>query len=228
MTRPPALPVLRRIGFLTLLLIGNPAAAAPVAITNPSFETPALGDGGFTNNGTITGWTATGSAARGVFNPATFQLAPPTDGVQVAYLDGGGTAVTLSQALAETVATGETYVLEADFAYRLNTTNPRPPFTLELLAGSTIVASFSGGPGNGFTDTAFTTATATWAAPASGPLIGTALTIRITMVGATNTQICFDNVRINASPPPVPAPTGGLWLVPVLGWMAWRRVRRGA
>lgn len=227
MFRPPFLGALRWALLPTLVLLGKPALADPVAITNASFESPALGDGGFTN-GAIPGWTATGTVARGVFNPTTFQLVPPTDGVQVAYLDGGGTAVTLSQTLSATVAPGETYVLEADFAYRLNTTAPRPPFSLELLAGNTIVASFSGGPGNGFTDTAFTTATATYVAPASGPQIGTALAVRITMVGATNTQICFDNVRINANPPPVPAPTGGLWLAPVLGWMAWRRVRRGA
>lgn len=129
--------------LLSLLLIGGRAAAAPVAITNPSFETPALGDGGFTT-GSITGWTATGSAAKGVFNPTMVQLVPPTDGVQVAYLDGGGTAVTLAQTLSTTVAAGETYVLETDFAYRLNSTATEPPFTLELLAGGSVVASFDG------------------------------------------------------------------------------------
>lgn len=225
MSGAPTRSVLGWTCLLSLLLIDGGATADPVAIVNPSFESPALGDGGFTV-GSISGWTATGSAAKGVFNPTTTQLVPPTDGVQVAYLDGGGTAVTLSQTLSATVAAGETYVLETDFVYRLNTTITRPPFTLELLAGGNVVASFSGGPGNGFTDTAFNTATASYTAPASGPQIGTALGIRISMVGATNTQILFDDVRINASPPPTPAPTAGLWLAPVLGWIAWRRARR--
>lgn len=219
----PGFDTFGRICLLALLLFGGPAAAAPIAITNPSFETPAQGDGGFTN-GSITGWTATGSAARGVLNPTAAQLVPPTDGVQVAYLDGGGTAVTLSQTLTTTVAAGETYVLETDFAYRLNLTSAQPPFTLELLAGGNVVASFSGGPGNGFSNAAFATATASYTAPASGPQIGTALGVRITMVGATNTRITFDNVRINASPAPAPVPTSGLWLAPALGWMAWRRL----
>lgn len=209
----------------SLLLLAGPAAAGPLAIVNAGFETPALGDGGFTN-GAITGWTATGTAARGVLNPTTAQLVAPTEGVQVAYLDGGGTAVTLSQTLAATVVAGETYVLETDFAYRLNLPTTQPPFTLELLAGGNVVASFSGGPGNGFGSAAFETATASYTAPASGPSIGTALGIRISMVGATNTQITFDDVRINSSPAPSPVPTVGLWLAPVLAWTAWRRVRR--
>jgi hypothetical protein len=225
MSRNSRLVIGGALSLAALTAIAGPAAAGPVTIVNPGFETPALGDGGFTN-GSITGWTATGTAARGVLNPTTAQLVAPPEGVQVAYLDGGGTAVTLAQTLATTVVAGESYVLEADFAYRLNLPTTQPPFTLELLAGGSVVASFAGGPGNGFGSGAFKTATASYTAPATGPQIGTALGIRISMIGATNTQITFDDVRINSSPAPSPVPTVGIWLTPVLAWTAWRRIRR--
>lgn len=206
-----------------LVLISGSAAAATVTIVNPSFEDPALADGGYTS-GSIAGWSAAGSAARGVLNPTPTLLVAPPDGVQVGYLDGGGSAVSISQTLTAVLVAGEIYVLQADFAYRLNCCNT-PSFTLALLAGGSEVASFTGGPADGFSNTAFKTATVNFIAPTVGPLLGSALGIRISMVAPTNEQIVVDNVRLNASPSPVPVPASGLLLLPALGWFVHYRGR---
>lgn len=210
-------------GLCSLLVIGG-AQAAPVAITNAGFESPALGDGGFT--ATIDGWVASGGAGRGVFNPNTSQLVAPTEGLQVGYIDpdGHGTA-SITQTLAETVAAGATYVLEADFAFRKNFSDPSPSFvfTLALLAGGSTVASYTGSVAEGFRNTAFQTATALFTAPANGAVLGTALGVRISANGPFASQITFDNVRINAAP--VPLPPTILLLAPGLALLA-RRARR--
>ncbi|MGE0336308.1 MAG: hypothetical protein AB7O21_13785 [Gammaproteobacteria bacterium] len=203
-----------------LILVSGAAAGAPVSIVNASFETPVLGDGGFTLS-SITGWSYSGSVAHGVFNPTPSGLVSPPDGAQVAFLDGGGTPVSLTQTLSAVLAAGESYVLEADFAYRINCCLT-PTFTLALLAGGSPVASVTGGPGDGFSNVAFKTATVNFTAPMVGPELGTALGIRISMVAATNEQIVFDNVRLNANP--VPLPASGLVLMPALGWLARRRL----
>ena len=215
---------IRRLACVfALILVSAAAAGAPVSIVNASFESPVLGDGGFTT-ASIDGCSYSGSVAHGVFNPTPSGLVSPPDGAQVAFLDGGGTVVSVTQTLSAVLAAGESYVLEADFAYRINCCLT-PTFTLALLAGGSPVASVTGGPGDGFSNTAFKTATVNFTAPAAGPQLGTALGIRISMTGATNEQIVFDNVRINASP--VPLPASGLLLAPALGWLARRRVRAG-
>lgn len=210
---------------LTLSIASPPAAAAAVAIDNASFESPALGDGGFTSS--ITGWSASGGVGRGVFNPTTAHLVAPTDGVQVGYIDpdGHGTA-SIGQTLTALLEPGASYVLEADFAYRLNFTNTQPDFTLALLVGGVTVASFTGGPANGFSKTAFKTARVEFTTPTSGSSLGTPLGIFIGTAGEFATQIVFDNVRINASP--VPLPTPALLFGSATMAMAFRRrARRG-
>ena len=128
------------LAALCVLAVGA-AQAGSLSVVNASFELPALGDGGFT---TVTppGWVAfSTSSSIGVFNPTSGQLATPSDGVQVAYINpfanGGG----IQQILSDTLASGGHYLLQADFAYRKDCCGA-PAFALELLAGDTVLATF--------------------------------------------------------------------------------------
>lgn len=187
------------------LIANSGARAASIVIANPGFETPSVVDSGFTS-GSIDGWIASGGGGRGVFNPTATHLVAPTEGVQVGYIDPDDRfgASSITQSLSTLISAGTRYVLEADFAYRLNCCGT-PTFSLALLAGGTSVASFTGGPSEGFSNAAFKTATVEFVAPLAGPLLGQALGIRISTVGPFTTQIDFDNVRLNASPVPLPA-----------------------
>ena len=92
-------------------------------ITNPSFETPVVPVGSFTNyplaSTTITGWTVTGPAATGVSivsgtfaqNGVTFEA---FDGVQWLDLTGDGSNSTEGVIQSVTTAPGTNYVLTFD------------------------------------------------------------------------------------------------------------------
>src|SRR5438093_8730724 len=73
-----------------LVGIAAPAHATPILVLNPSFESPPQADGMFTTDGIITDWTTNPNG--GVFNPVTgvhYSGPGATDGVQVAYSNGG-------------------------------------------------------------------------------------------------------------------------------------------
>jgi len=217
------------LSIIFALTAGAGARAAPIVIANAGFESPSLGDNGFTS-GSIDGWVAAGGGGRGVFNPTTTGLVAPTEGVQVAYIDPDDRfgAASITQSLSTLISAGTRYVLEADFAYRLNCCGT-PTFSLALLAGGTAVASFTGGPSEGFSNAAFKTATVEFVAPLSGPLLGQALGIRISSFAPFTTQIDFDNVRVNASP--VPLPAAGLLFGTALAFtvgLGRRRLHRSA
>ncbi len=207
---------------ITLSLLGGTAAQADsVAIVNPGFEANVLADGGFTL-AAPTGWTvANPGSSFGTFNPTTFQLVAPPEGTQVAYLNG---LSAIQQTLGSSVAAGE-YVLSADFAYRKDCCTPGA-FTLTLLAGSTVLGSFTGGPLDGFSNAAFKTAFVNVLVADNSPLIGEALGIRI--AGEGGAQVDFDNVALDFTPAaPVPLPASGLLLAPALLGLA-RLTRRSA
>lgn len=208
---------------IALSLLGGTAAQADsVAIVNPGFEANVLGDGGFTVNVPPTGWAVfnTGSSL-GTFNPTTSQLVAPPEGTQVAYLNG---FAAIEQTLGSSVAAGE-YVLSADFAYRKDCCTPGP-FTLTLLAGSSVLGSFTGGLLDGFSNTAFKTAFVNVTVADNSPLIGEALGIRI--AGQGGSQVDIDNVSLTyTAPAPVPLPASGLLLAPALLGLA-RLTRRSA
>lgn len=205
---------------LVLIVVCGSVGAAPVSIVNASFETPALSDNGFVNG--INGWIGGGTGAAGIFNPLAGQVATPSDGVQVAFLNGGN-PTSATQMLSTVLVAGEAYVLQADFAYRAN--NDPASFSLALLAGASEVASFTGTFADGFNSSSFTTATVNFTGPLSGPLIGAVLGVRISVAGQSSSQILVDNVRLDATPNPVPIPASGLLLAPALGSLAHRRRR---
>src|SRR5690242_8837254 len=76
--------------LLALAALAAPtlAPAQPIAIVNPSFELPALGDGGFVTG--TAGWTFIGPGDAGTWNPTVGHYpAGVPDGVQIAFSNGG-------------------------------------------------------------------------------------------------------------------------------------------
>lgn len=211
----------RRITLRGGLFAAVVAAITPAnaAVVNPSFEQPALADGGF-QTGNFTGWVATSGSA-GVFNPTTAEITP-TDGAQVAFV---GASSLVSQVLSDTLAANTTYTLSVDVGERLDATFGG--YNINLYAGSTLLASdlstltpVIGG---------WVTSTVTYTSPGSGPLIGQQLKIELADGPASGAQTEFDNVRLSTSGPSTAAPEASslaIWSVLGLAVGAgtkWRR-----
>ncbi|MFM6061995.1 MAG: PEP-CTERM exosortase interaction domain protein, partial [Microcystis panniformis] len=191
--------------------------AASIFIANHSFENPIAPQKGTTGFYTINsspvvigGWLnerATG-AQQGVLDPTKSQnltkldrfynLQPVPDGVQVAYSNGG----TISQTLSETLRANKQYTLGVYVGRRK--VQGFPGYNIELLAGNTVLAS-----NNSINPTAGTFAhvTVNYSSGNSSPLIGQALTIRLTSLG---NQTNFDNITLDASTIPEPSAMLGL------------------
>jgi hypothetical protein len=122
--------------FAALVIVEMPSVRAePIAIINPSFESPPLSDGGF-NIANITGWSVINTGNPGVFNPSSTAFGFVPDGVQTLYSNGG----TVFQTLALTLAPNTVYTLGVSVGRRLDFL-PFPGFTVELRSGSTVLAS---------------------------------------------------------------------------------------
>ena len=173
------------------LLAAAGANATQVSVNNYSFESDVLADG-FNIVG-VTGWSG-----GGVFNPSIASFTSVPDGVNTLWINSGSAAQTLSTVLTANMA----YTLMVDVGDRIDW-DTFPGYSVALLAGSTILASESSlMPNNGFL-----TSTVNYTALAGNPFLGTALTILLTTNG---TQVNFDNVRLDASPVPIPA---AAWLL---------------
>jgi len=191
------------------LLAASIAGAASIPVLNFSFETPAQVDGGFTS-GSIPNWT--GASSGGVFNPTTTQLSPPTDGVQVGYINANfGTPLTISQLLSAILTVDTTYTLQVDFLARKDCCLPWGGSEIDLVAGSTVLASSTTASG-ALAAGAIQTSTVTFTALSGDPHLGQTLEIRIIDLGQVSTgqgQIDFDNVRLDASGAVSTAPEPG-------------------
>ncbi|MGH8528308.1 MAG: sialate O-acetylesterase [Nevskiales bacterium] len=199
-----------------------------IPITNPSFETPALADGVLAEGpGLIGGWNFSGTANTfvGIFNPpaGSYPTAggngTPTGaaGANAAFLfnNGGPTeSVSATQTLTTTLTANTDYALTVGIGRFL----PNQPFAfslyggyrIELLAGSTVIASDSdtAQPAEG----AFSDATVAVAAGQISPaLIGQPLAVRLA-ISSTEAQRSthFDNIRLacddvtDTAPPSTP------------------------
>lgn len=201
---------------LSLLVFASIASAASIAVTNPSFELPAQGLGGF-SVGSITGWSAPG--VTGVFHPFDAELASPTDGVQVGFAN----TASVSQVLADTLTANTQYTLQVDFLARKDCCI-WPGSELDFMAGPTVLASdqILALPAGGIQ-----TSTVSFTALPGNPDLGQALEIRITPL-TLNSQIDFDNVRLDATPTVVPEPGTPLMLAMAMlaGVAAWGRRRQ--
>jgi hypothetical protein len=187
------------LSILSIAFVAAPASADTIAITNPSFETTnplvkTCAGCGFWNDGPIPGWTSTGAGA-GSWQPGPALLnlpLPSGNGNIVAYNNGG----TISQTLSASLSPDTTYTLSAFVGHRLdgNVTN----YTIELLAGNTVLNFFSGSNGTipmgAFQNESFSYFSG--ATPLSGPL-----SIELISFGP---QADFDNVQLTALPAPEP------------------------
>lgn len=190
-----------------------PGSPVPVAIVNSSFEIPALADIALeSNSALIPGWDFFGTANTfvGIFNPpagsypsAAGQGTPlGAEGAQAAFLfNNGGPAESVSavQALGDLVA-DRSYTLTVAIG-KFDPSQPYVPstfggYTIELLAGSTVIASD--------TDTQdppigeFRDAVAVAPAASIPPgLIGQPLSIRLDIsANVAQRSTHFDNVRL--------------------------------
>jgi hypothetical protein len=180
--------------FLGTLTAADLASAVSIPISNAGFEDPALADGTNTTN-TVPGWSGIGSSF-GVFDPDTSFFTSIPEGENVLFIENGEVFQTLTSVLASGL-----YELTVQVGDSLQ--DPDSPFTVQLRAGSTILASATGpDPANGL----FTTVTVTYTAGALDPALGQALEIRLIDNEASfTTEPYFDAVRLEFTAVPEPS-----------------------
>jgi hypothetical protein len=173
------------------------AHSATVPVNNPGFEEPAQAVGGWADSATH--WSV---SQAGVYNPPEGVLTPLG---QVAWANGSkASPAILSQGLSAQVAASTRYTLTVDVGWRSDvaSSNPTfPGFSVELLAGASVLASAAGTEAP--TPGQFSPFTLVYDVLTDNLLIGEALGIRLVSYGP---QVNFDNVALDASPVPVPAP----------------------
>ncbi len=222
------------VAFLGLTLGAvPPLMAGPILLTNASFESPAQSGPGTAFQGSIPGWTVTGVG--GAYfpsmppNPTHDPFGPSVnfvpDGNQVGFAGGSGSSGTdsLFQNTGVAVIVGTQYSLSVDVGSRL--TNQGGSFasnwTVELLAGSTVIGQQSGSSAVG--DGNFNLVTVNATGSGTGNL-GIEF-ISHAFPGAANSQTFFDNVSLNTV---VPEPSSLTLLgISVAGMAGYSWLRRG-
>ncbi|MBV9008813.1 MAG: PEP-CTERM sorting domain-containing protein [Verrucomicrobia bacterium] len=160
----------------------------------------------------ITNWTITAPPSsgtnNGVFYPASGLT--PENGNQVAYVFPGATGATCSITTTSSlgaIAANMLYTLTVALGNgggNLSTFNTGT-YTIELLANGTPVAT-NMLAGSAIPNGTFRDLSTVFSSPASGGVVGDALTIQLSATsGSTNDEGFFDNVRLTASPIPEPA-----------------------
>jgi hypothetical protein len=168
--------------------------AAPIFITNHSFESANIGTQGAVSS-IHPGWT--GGL---VFYPTATSVPVVPDGKQVMFLQGPGAAT--FQTLSDVLLANTDYTLTVDVLSRADF-NPLISYQIRLEAGSTVLATTSAPvPAAG----TVVTAQLQFAALAGNPNLGQPLTIRLISTGAGSSTSLFDNVRLDATPTAVPEP----------------------
>ncbi|MFN0056461.1 MAG: PEP-CTERM sorting domain-containing protein [Planctomycetales bacterium] len=181
------------------------ASAAHLFIANPGFEDPATT--GF-NVGSIAGWSITGSGG-GVWNindaPLGFWTVPAPEGKQIGFVareSPPGTPASISQVLADVLQDFSTYKLTGQVGHPLGfgaSPDPDTEYTVELLAGSTTLASLSAtGPEGQFVpfELIFDST--------GSNFVGQALQIRLS---SSKSQSGFDDLQLEVVGAAVPEPS---------------------
>ena len=172
--------------LLALCMTPVLAQTTAVPVTNHSFELPVLKPNSWTSK-FAPGWTVSGVA--GVFYPLAVHLPQgASDGNQVSYAERGS----LSQTLSTKLAANTQYTLNVDLRNRSDF--PTVSSTLQLLAGSNVLASTES---KGGTKGTSTTQTLTYIAGPVDPYVGQALGIKLVSGGQ---QSNWDNIRLDAAP----------------------------
>jgi hypothetical protein len=214
------------VAALAGLVLAPAAPAAFIPIANAGFENPALANNAFTTT-VAPGWTqGAGVGATGVHNPpAIHYLGEAPEGSNVAYTNF---TRAIFQTLSATLQAGSTYTLTVLVGDRLDV--GFAGYAVELLAGSTVVASDTNGfvPANG----AFQLSTVTYTAGAGDPFAGQVLGIRLRATAAAgNPQAAFDDVKLFEEPGevvPVPAPPAAVLFGLGFAGLGLNRLRRRA
>jgi hypothetical protein len=205
------------VAFALVLVVGGVAEAAPIAVTNHSFENPAYASPGGSGL-THPGWTDLGGNA-GTGRTATSQYPGGIpDGVNYAWFNQA--ADTLGQTLATTLQPNTTYTLTVATGWRADLAPwPNyPGYRIELWAGGTMLGfdadTTRGGTGTGPAAGTWKDVTATYTSPSSVP--ANALEIRLLAGNAVNSgtaiQTNYDNVRLDGVATSPPPPVGGVLL----------------
>ena len=214
---------------LHLTLMAMSLSAASITVLNPSFETATLPSssaiGTFNNlltgSGTLANWTATGASSNsaGAFAPnnSSFNWGNNVwwSGSNVAYLvDQGPSTNSLSQTLSATLANDTIYTLSALIGR--NFFQGTPNYSLQLFAGSTLLASASNlalASGTSGTDSLV------FSSGANNALAGQLLQIVLTSTGVNQgtTQAYFDNVSLDGTTTGSSAPEPGTWVLTAAG-----------
>lgn len=200
---------------------------------NPSFELPALADGGHSGTSTGTpnqgggtggstnplpsGWTFFGNDRAGHWNPNAASLVnwtdPIPDGEQFLFIDGDGVSSTQGgyfQTLTDTLQPG-TYTLRADVAYRNSGSEIFTGYMLQLEAGGNLLAqdtdTISGAPVRG----EWEERSLVFQAGPNHPLLGQPLGIRLTVPdlatgGSGSGLVNFDNLALDFEAALTPEP----------------------
>ncbi|MEM7307638.1 MAG: hypothetical protein AAF682_13250 [Planctomycetota bacterium] len=215
-----------------LSLLAAPAAAqAPLAITNPSFEQPAIPAGTFSTTAPPFGWEVYGQGIDfgnrtiGVLNPNTTALygSPVPDGQNVGVvflLDNpsdqtvfAGIEAGMQQTLAATLAPNTAYQLRVEVGNITDDPNPPhsqfqfdgfPGYRIELLAGGVPLACDDDTllPAEG----GFLTSTVDFTSDASHAQLGQSLGVRLVNLNAApGLEVNFDRVALTAACAPLAA-----------------------
>lgn len=210
---------------LLVAAASSSAFALSLAVTNPSFEarvlTCAAGPNCFIL-GDIPGWAVSTVPQTATFKPSIgsggiYPSGVP-DGFNVAAVGNQDGAGSISQVLADVLTPDTAYTLSAAIGYRADF--PFSGYSLDLLAGQTLLASASGlTPAVG----SFLFDSLTFQSTASTLGIGQPLSIRLRSLIA-GAQADFDVVTLTAAP--VPEPSVVLMLLAGLGLLAAAGGRR--
>lgn len=193
---------------LCLALSGVPALAdTNIPIQNASFETTSsvLGPGGY-NYGPIPGWTITGTGGSWQPNSSYYNL-PLPDGNVVAFSSGAILSQTLTGV---SLQPNSTYTLTVAVGNRLDGFSSGGQYTIQLDAGSTVLATVTGSnssitPGT-FMDVVLTYSTGATVTPGDLAIV----------LSTSGTQGNFDNVRLT-DPPTTSVPEPSSLSMAVMG-----------
>ncbi len=165
----------------------NISEAQLITITNPSFEANALTNGSFITS--ASGWTTSGGGSAGTFNPSTsnFTSGDGTDGANVGYTNNGS----LTQVLSTNFDSSRSYSLLVDVGRRIEM--PAVNYTVQLLAGGTVIATRTGTTGAPGT---WTTVALDVSGASFNALNGQPLSI---VLSSDASQASWDNVRLRAT-----------------------------
>ena len=193
------------------------AGAAPVTISNPSFELPVTPPDSFIVGSVAPpGWTSFGTLNEttrvvGVVNPNNTILyvepVPDGDNIGVTFFQNfSGAEAGMQQTLAATLQLSTEYTLTVEIGNMASAPPPNdfdfdgfPGYRVELLAGGVVIASDENTqlPGEG----RFLTSTVEFTTGDSHPQAGQALGIRLTNLDAApGTEVNFDDVQLDATP----------------------------